>query len=59
MQSDLKNHGKFEGGKFHPASGGEPKDGFEATWELYNGRKLKYPQPRYTRPILMRPQYFN
>jgi hypothetical protein len=58
VQSDLKNHGKFEGGKFHPASGGEPKDGFEATWEHYNKRKLEYPQPRYTRPVLMKPENF-
>jgi len=59
VQSDLKNHGKFEGGKFHPASGGDPKDGFEATWEHYNKRKLEYPQARYTRPILMKPENFN
>jgi hypothetical protein len=59
VQSDLKNHGKFEGGKFHPASGGEPKDGFEATWEHYNKRKLEYPQPRYTRPVLMKPENFS
>jgi hypothetical protein len=58
VQSDLSNHGKFEGGKFYPASGGEPKDGFEATWEHYDGRKLKYPEPRYTRPILTKPENF-
>jgi hypothetical protein len=58
VQSDLKNYGKFEGGKFHPTSGGDPRDGFEATWEHYNGRKLEYPQPRYTRPILMKPDNF-
>ena len=59
VQADLKNYGKFEGGKFHPASGGEPKDGFEATWEHYNKRKLEYPQPRYTKPILMKPENFS
>ncbi|KAE9364174.1 hypothetical protein N431DRAFT_519400 [Stipitochalara longipes BDJ] len=58
VQADLKNHGKFEGGKFHPTSGGEPKDGFEATWEHFNKRKLVYPQPRYTKPILMKPENF-
>jgi len=58
VQADLKNHGKFEGGKFHPTSGGEPKDGFEATWEHFNKRKLEYPQPRYTKPILMKPGNF-
>ena len=58
MQADLKNYGKFEGGKFHPASGGEPKDGCEATWEHYNKCKLEYPKPRYTRPILMKPENF-
>jgi len=59
VQSDLKNYGKFEGGKFHSASGGEPKDGFEATWEHFNKRKLEYPKPRYTKPILIKPENFS
>jgi hypothetical protein len=59
VQSDLKNYGKFEGGKFHSARGGEPKDGFEATWEHFNKRKLEYPKPRYTKPILMKPENFS
>jgi hypothetical protein len=58
VQSELKNHGNFKGGKFHPADGSEPKDGFQATWEHFNGRDLKYPEPRYTSPILMKPENF-
>jgi hypothetical protein len=58
VQSELKNHGYFEGGKFHPADGSEPKDGFQATWEHFNGRDLKYPNPQYACPILMKPENF-
>ena len=29
VQSELKNHGNSEGGKFHPADGSEPTDGFK------------------------------
>lgn len=35
------------------------KDAFEAIWERVNGRSLEYPQPRYSRPVLMQPDHFN
>jgi hypothetical protein len=34
------------------------KDAYEAVWERVNGRPLKYPADRYTRPIFMQPENF-
>lgn len=66
-QEALKQKGKFEGGKYYPngtdgdANGElqpQPKDGFEALWEYYNGRPLVYPAPRFDRTILLKPANF-
>lgn len=54
--------GEFESGKFFAAGAKERgdmgKDGFEAVWEECNSRPLKYPEPRYETPVLMKPQNF-
>lgn len=31
------------------------QDGYEAIWEHVNGRKLTYPKPRYSEPVIMYP----
>ncbi len=54
IQSSMDEvEGKFEGGKFIPKDGGEPKDGFEALWEKKMGRKLVYPPGRYRQPVIL------
>jgi hypothetical protein len=61
---ELKAFGTFEKGVFHRA-GDLPKgtrrerDSYEAVWEHLNGQTLHYPKPRYSEPILMRPQHFD
>jgi hypothetical protein len=35
------------------------KDGYEAVWEESRQRELKYPKPRYERPVFMRPENFD
>ncbi|KAL2014528.1 hypothetical protein VTN00DRAFT_2053 [Thermoascus crustaceus] len=40
-QEKLSQLGRFENGKYYAADGSEPKDGFEALREYYNGRRLE------------------
>jgi hypothetical protein len=60
----LKQFGTFEKGVFHLAGDHPPgvrrkRDSYEAVWEHVNGRPLKYPKPRYSEPILMKPRHFD
>jgi hypothetical protein len=59
---ELSQLGRFEQGVFYrnPDSNRRPgvkrnQDGYEAIWEHVIGRKLKYPKPRYTEPVIMLP----
>ncbi|EXJ56171.1 hypothetical protein A1O7_09102 [Cladophialophora yegresii CBS 114405] len=57
---DAQGLGKFEGGKFVPAS--DPSkaiDGYEALWENKHSRKLEYPVARYKHPLLIDSQAFS
>lgn len=54
-QEKLKESGRFENGKYHPADGGEPMDGYEALWQSYSGRPLEYPAARYHSVIVSKP----
>jgi hypothetical protein len=60
-QSELSELGAFEAGKYVAAdgsSGDGGQDAFEAIWEHVNGRKVEYPQPRYSRPFAINPDAF-
>lgn len=58
-QEKLSQLGRFENGKYYAADGSDPKDGFGALWENYNGRRLEFPPPRYDGPIIMQPVNFD
>lgn len=54
--------GEFVGGRFNgpdPISA-EPvnKDSYEAIWEHIVGKRLVYPEGRYQKPVIMRPEAF-
>ena len=52
----LKTMGVFEKGVYRRNPGVEGKknqDSYEAIWEFVNQRRLVYPQPQYTAPIMM------
>jgi hypothetical protein len=55
----LKEQGRFEKGKYHPAGGGEPKDSYEALWESYSGHPLEYPAARYHSVIVSKPDNYS
>jgi len=61
----LKEHGTFEGGVFRrnraEAAPGSRlnQDGYEAIWEHVTGRRLAYPQPRYSAPFVMYPEHYD
>ena len=58
---ELKKHGYFEKGIFHRHDGEEGKkniDGYQAIWELANGKPMVYPKPRYHDPIMMYPENY-
>src|SRR5437868_6583499 len=60
----LEKFGTFEKGVFHlagdhPAGVRRKRDSYEAVWEHLNARPLKYPKPRYSEPILMKPSNFD
>lgn len=56
----LEQEGAFEGGVFRRATGEGPKnqDAYEAIWRQVTGRPIRYPEPRYKAPIVMRPEAF-
>ena len=59
---ELKKHGYFEKGIFHRHDGEEGKknvDGYQAIWELANGRPMVYPKPRYHDPVMMYPENYD
>ncbi|KAJ5137075.1 hypothetical protein N7448_005629 [Penicillium atrosanguineum] len=58
-QEKLKEDGRFEKGKFHPAGGGESKDSYEALWESYSGHPLEYPAARYHSVIVSKPDNYS
>lgn len=60
-QAALKEKGRFEGGRYYAANAGaasEGKDGYEALWEYYNHRPLVYAEPRFDKPIIVKPKSF-
>ena len=57
----LTPRGEFHDGIFtwHDEAGKKHnKDGYEAVWEESRQCELKYPKPRYERPVFMRPEHF-
>ncbi|HEX4111013.1 MAG TPA: hypothetical protein VH020_00620 [Stellaceae bacterium] len=58
----LRTEGEFKDGVFrrHPGiSGKRNVDGYQAIWEHVNGRPMKYPEPRYSRPFMMNPAHYS
>ena len=55
---ELSTRGRFEDGIYHHGDSRRKQDSFEAIWEHVNGRRLEYPEPRYTGPILVKPENF-
>jgi hypothetical protein len=58
----LRGNGKFEKGVYTWYDENEVKhnrDGYEAVWSHWAGRKLKYPNARYRSPFLMDPEKFD
>jgi hypothetical protein len=57
----LTPRGEFHDGIYtwHDEAGKKHnKDGYEAVWEESRQTELKYPKPRYERPVFMRPEHF-
>ena len=59
----LAEKGEFKDGLFRwhspPAGTAKQQDGYEALWELINGKPLVYPKARYHTPVLMSPHAFS
>jgi hypothetical protein len=58
----LKRKGQFQKGVFtyyDERGQRHNQDASEAVWEQVTGRKLEYPNPRYTHPIAMNPENFS
>ena len=59
----LAQKGEFKDGIFRwhtpPDGTAKQQDGYEALWELINGRPLVYPKARYHNPVLMDPRAFD
>ena len=58
----LSASGSFEQGVYTRirADGGKVnQDAYEAVWEQVNGRRLRYPPPRYGRPVFTQPDHFD
>ena len=62
--SALKQQGTFEGGVFRRERASTApgtklnQDGYEAIWEHVTGRRLAYPAPRYSAPLVMYPENY-
>ena len=56
---ELGQIGQFANGRFQ-LKGGTKKtlDGYEAIWQHVTGRALKFPRPRYSEPVVLRPKNF-
>lgn len=61
LVGELAETGKFKDGIYTTQRNGKKvnKDGFEAVWEYATGQDLKYPKPRFNRPIIMNPRNFS
>ena len=55
---ELSEIGKFEGPYYHYPDG-KTQWGLNAIWEYLFNTKLKYPKPRYTKPVIVSPKSFN
>ena len=55
---ELSKTGKFDGPYYHYADG-RTQWGLNAIWEHLFDTKLKYPKPRYTKPVIVSPKSFN
>jgi hypothetical protein len=58
----LRARGEIIDGKFWWTDGAgtrRSQDSVNAIWEQVHGRKLTFPEPRYIKPILMRPAAFD
>jgi len=59
---ELGAFGEFKDGVFRRNDGAAGKknlDGYQAIWEHRNKRPMKYPRPRYNRPVFMDPANLN
>jgi hypothetical protein len=59
--AELRTLGTFANGAYtvvSPDGRKINKDAYEAVWERVNGRPLRYPPERYSRPVFMDPQNF-
>ena len=56
----LSEEGRFEKGVFRRerGEGRTNQDAYEAIWNKVVGHDLRYPEPRYKAPIVMRPEAF-
>ncbi|CAL5868767.1 uncharacterized protein PFLUO_LOCUS2994 [Penicillium psychrofluorescens] len=60
-QAALKEKGRFEGGRYYAENDGdasEGKDGYESLWEYFNHRPLVYAEPRFDKPVIVKPKSF-
>jgi len=58
----LREEGEFRDGVFRRRAdvpGKRNVDGYQAIWEHRNGRPMKYPQARYSRPFMMNPKHYS
>src|SRR6185503_8403487 len=58
---ELKTLGEFKDGAFRrrePLFGKKNADGNQAIWEHHNKRPLRFPKPRYSKPIMIDPKNF-
>lgn len=54
----LSQQGVFRNGRYYrePDGSGPGMDGFQAAWEHAHGKRLRYPDPRFQKPMLCQPQ---
>jgi hypothetical protein len=58
----LRQEGEFKDGVFRRRAdvpGKRNVDGYQAIWEHVNGRAMKYPEARYSRPFMMNPEHYS
>jgi hypothetical protein len=59
--AEMQKVGEFKDGYYVTVdeNGAEHRaDGRDAVWETFMGRKLRYPTPRYSQPVIMEPKGF-
>jgi len=54
----LTRDGVFRNGRYYrgPDGGGPGMDAFQAAWEQSRGRRMRYPAPRFEKPMLCHPE---